>query len=548
MDEYIPPPDAPPVEGRGAVIPFRKGDKRVTHLPHNLSAEQSVLGGILIRNDVLDEIDWLEVDDFYDPRHRHIFGAIRNLQADGTPLDPVTLEEELDRAGKFEACGGHEYLGQIALKVPTPENVVYYARIIHRHRISRQVTLRIAEVVAEVQRGHLDGHAAISELSGEFQRIAEQPSPIQEARSRWVIPLVEFLGEEEPDDNDAEDWVIRDLVPRGEPALVAGPPKTGKTWLTLDVALSVALGTPWLGDAFENTMPGPSRVLVLAFEDARRRLRKRVWELGRARGITPNDPLLREHLSISQVPLRLPGDARAFAAEVKRWKPAVVLVDNLTRVMVGDQNSTRDASAFTKQWTQICQDVGSAVVFLHHTTKSSPVPLSGGDDEARERDPFDTVRGSGDFLAAARNALVTRPIPIEGAELAELRIRGNLDLRRSALAYSFARTQRQDGRWVAKLTDAGDPTVLKAEAKAKKAEAKKAAKKAEQAKEHLSRKEVAVRIARDAGNVTSRSLAAACEVSSNTALAVLQRLEAEGVLARSPDKNGGFVLPPTEAP
>src|SRR5438045_8403547 len=96
--------------------------KRV--LPHNLDAEGSVLGGVLLRNDVLTQLDTLEVDDFYDPRHKAVFSAMRNLEAATKPIDVVTLEAELDQVSKLDAIGGVAFLGELALRAPTPAHAV----------------------------------------------------------------------------------------------------------------------------------------------------------------------------------------------------------------------------------------------------------------------------------------------------------------------------------------------------------------------------------------------------------------------------------------
>ena len=79
-------------------------DRRV--LPHNLDAEASILGGVLLRNEVLDQLDTLEVDDFYDRATRSCSQAIRNLEATAKPIDVVTLENEIEKQGKLDAIGG----------------------------------------------------------------------------------------------------------------------------------------------------------------------------------------------------------------------------------------------------------------------------------------------------------------------------------------------------------------------------------------------------------------------------------------------------------
>ena len=125
--------------------------KRV--LPHNLDAEASVLGGILLRNEVLTNLDVLEVDDFYDPRHKAVFAAMRNLEATAKPIDLVTLEAELDKAGKLEPIGGVAFLGELALRVPTVDNVTHYADIVSDKHAARKLMLASSEVAA---RGYED--------------------------------------------------------------------------------------------------------------------------------------------------------------------------------------------------------------------------------------------------------------------------------------------------------------------------------------------------------------------------------------------------------
>jgi replicative DNA helicase len=92
-------------------------DRRV--LPHNLDAEASILGGIILRNDVLLQLETLEIEDFYHHQHKVVFEAIRNLEAAAKPIDVVTLENEIAKKGKLEAIGGIAYLGELALRVPT---------------------------------------------------------------------------------------------------------------------------------------------------------------------------------------------------------------------------------------------------------------------------------------------------------------------------------------------------------------------------------------------------------------------------------------------
>jgi replicative DNA helicase len=125
--------------------------KRV--LPHNLDAEASVLGGILLRNEVLATLDKIEVEDFYDPRHQAVFAAMQALEAGSRPIDEVTLEAQLQQMGKLEAVGGLAYLSQLGLRVPTADNVVHYANIVQELNSARRLMLTASEIAA---RGYED--------------------------------------------------------------------------------------------------------------------------------------------------------------------------------------------------------------------------------------------------------------------------------------------------------------------------------------------------------------------------------------------------------
>src|ERR1043166_5905220 len=104
-------------------------------LPHSIESEASLLGGIILRNDALSTLADLETEDFYDNRHRVVFQAIRNLEAASRPIDVVTLENEISKVGKLDAIGGVGFIGELALRVPTIDNVETYGKIVAEKRI-----------------------------------------------------------------------------------------------------------------------------------------------------------------------------------------------------------------------------------------------------------------------------------------------------------------------------------------------------------------------------------------------------------------------------
>lgn len=150
-----------------AHIPMPKIGRGVERrsLPHNLDAEASVLGGILIQNEVFDLVGSIEVSDFYDFRHQVVFGAMRTLQSHGSPIDIVTLEVEIEKAGKIDAIGGIAFLGDLALRVPTSSNVVAYAKIVRDKSVLRQLAVELSRNLERVY--NYDDRDEVDELIGD---------------------------------------------------------------------------------------------------------------------------------------------------------------------------------------------------------------------------------------------------------------------------------------------------------------------------------------------------------------------------------------------
>ena len=103
--------------------------------------EQAVLGGIICRPDLLAELDTLETEDFSEHHHRVVFEGLRNLEASRTPIDVLTLEVEIEKAGRLDAIGGVGFLGQLCLSAPTIANASEYAKQIQERATVRRVAM-----------------------------------------------------------------------------------------------------------------------------------------------------------------------------------------------------------------------------------------------------------------------------------------------------------------------------------------------------------------------------------------------------------------------
>src|SRR3954469_23953009 len=134
-----------------AELPSRgaRPDGRVP--PHNLDAEESLLGAMLLSRDAIvaaTEVG-LGAGAFYKPAHGHVFDAVTTLYAAGEPADPVTVADELRRANLLDAVGGPAVLVSLQAGTPATSNASRYARIIEEHALLRRL-IGVAGEIAEM--------------------------------------------------------------------------------------------------------------------------------------------------------------------------------------------------------------------------------------------------------------------------------------------------------------------------------------------------------------------------------------------------------------
>ena len=194
---------------------------------------------------------------------------------------------------------------------------------------------------------------------------------------------------------DAPQWLVRDLWTTAAVGVIGGSPKVGKSWFGLDLAVSVASGTPALG-RFPVDATGPA--LVYLAEDALPRVRDRVSHLCRHRGLD----LARLDLQVvtaDRLRLDTERDQLALDQTVQRIRPALLLLDPLVRLHSLDENSASDISSLLAFLRAINRRYHLALILVHHMAKRS------------SRNLGQSLRGSSDLHAWTDSAcyLVRRP-------------------------------------------------------------------------------------------------------------------------------------------
>lgn len=152
----------------------RRGDGRVP--PHNIQAEESVLGALLLSRDAIGIVSeqGLGPADFYKPSHQHIFDAVRSLYSTGDPVDTVTVADELRRAGLLDEIGGPEALHELQNATPAISSAGHYAKIVQDTALLRRL-IHVAGDIAELGYSEPDDVTkALDEAETRVFQVAEQ--------------------------------------------------------------------------------------------------------------------------------------------------------------------------------------------------------------------------------------------------------------------------------------------------------------------------------------------------------------------------------------
>src|SRR3990172_2968248 len=150
------------------------GDKKegaIRMPPHNLGAEQAVLGGILIENDAMDRVlDYLSIDgaDFYHDGHRAMFRAMVDLWDKYAPIDAVVLADALKDSNALARVGGISYVGELVEATPTAANVTYYAKAVREASVRRRLIHSSTELLARLYDGQSKLDEVLDSAQGEL--------------------------------------------------------------------------------------------------------------------------------------------------------------------------------------------------------------------------------------------------------------------------------------------------------------------------------------------------------------------------------------------
>jgi replicative DNA helicase len=247
--------------------------------PHNLDAEASVLGSILLDNEAYHNLEGvLRADHFYKEANRKIFAAIENLISKGNPADSVTLIEELRTKDQLEEVGGVAYLVGLSDGVPTSVYAKFYADIV----VEKSNLRGLISVSSKIMQLAYDEAAPAEELMDRAEKLVfevaqKKSQQVFQEMGTLVNETFEYISKitSNPNFTTGVPTGFRDLdemttgLQPGSLNVIAARPAMGKTAFAMSIAQNIALRQNKVVAVFNLEMPASQLVLRMLCAEAR---------------------------------------------------------------------------------------------------------------------------------------------------------------------------------------------------------------------------------------------------------------------------------------
>lgn len=351
-------------------------------VPHDINAEQAVLGAMLISAAAAESCrSALGKDDFYRPAHGVVFGVITDLMREREPADAVTVVGRLVEQGDIAKVGNAPYIHTLIAACPVAANAAYYTRIVREHAVRRRLQLAGRRILQWAGGCEIDADA-----HGMTERALREVEAVRDCGlgdELTVKTVTEFM--DVPEGADDYDWIIPGLLERGDRLMLTGAEGAGKSTLMRQLAVTIAGGI----HPFTHLAIQPRRVMVIDCQDSdtqvRRKLRPLLAQARLQRHEVSETNLWLE--ARGRIDLALDRDVSWLLRQVGAIRPDVVMLGPLCNLAPRALNSDDDAAPVVAVLDMI-RERGAALILEAHAGHALGV---GGRRDLRPR-------GSSTFL------------------------------------------------------------------------------------------------------------------------------------------------------
>ena len=363
-----------------------------TKPPQNLDAEASLLGSLIIDSDSFIKIaDLINAEDFYNDQHRAIFSAIRTLHDKRSPIDILTLSEQLKSSDELERVGGASYLTELTNFVPTAAHLEQYAQIVADKSVRRRL-IKASQDIAVIGS---EEKKSLPELIEEAETRLFEVS--QQHVRQNITSLESILGDsfDRLDDLHRHKGGIRGIptglkdldkmlagLQRSDLDIIAARTSMGKTALMLNIALDIAIKAK------------QGAVLIFSLETSKEQLVDRLlaaeagvdaWSLRTGEGLSDQDfELISAAMGeLAEAPIFIDdtsgitvSDLRTKARRLHHQHPlAAIMVDYLQLISGGSRfatvaNRVQEISEISRSLKILARELNVPVVALSQLSRA----------------------------------------------------------------------------------------------------------------------------------------------------------------------------------
>lgn len=356
-------------------------------MPHSIEAEQSVLGCVLIDTDACISImSDIKEDDFYVEAHKIIFSSMYNVYKNNSPVDFVTLTDELEKNNMLESVGGIEYITTLTNIVPSAASFKHYGEIVKRNSILRKLIKASNNIInycyegAEIKDALTFAEKSVFDISQKED--TSSLMPIRESTPE-VLEKFEIIQKDRNSLRGLSTGLygldrITNGLQKSDLILVAGRPGSGKTSLAMNIVNYAAINGKANVAVFSLEMPrvqlAQRALCSVAYVDMTRALKgelsvnewKALWGA--------NEKLGKANIFVDDSSLNTPVQILSKCRRLKAERGLdLVMVDYLQLMNAGDKpkdNRQQEISEISRNLKIIAKELNVPVIVLSQLSRA----------------------------------------------------------------------------------------------------------------------------------------------------------------------------------
>lgn len=356
-------------------------------IPHDSDAEKAVLGAVFLNPEAINEAsDIVQPDDFYERANRLVFQAMINIADRGAEIDPITLQDELKKNNQLEDIGGIAYVSELTLATPTAVHITYYAKIVKRQAILRNLVTTSQKIIQNAISGSDDVTDILDDAESAILNISQENTTGDFRSLREVInDTVETLNTISEDSNDVTglptgfqelDRMTTGFQP-DELIILAARPGVGKTAFALNVAQFVGLHTDKTVAMFSLEMGAEQLAQrMIASEgliDSQHLRTGQLTEEEWKKLVISTGSLAKTNIYIDDTPGIKMSEIRAKARRLAKEKGnlGLIVIDYL-QLIEGPRSESRqqEVSAISRQLKKLAKELHIPIIALSQLSRS----------------------------------------------------------------------------------------------------------------------------------------------------------------------------------